>query len=281
MGKIINGQLGKIINDEPRNQVIAGRSIHQKHRWEIKVLTQISLCKSQPLLATADVVIAVTIINEFANLHQFDGSVITWLASFAVTDILITVTLVWILWKKRTNIRATDDAVSRIIRLTVQTGAITAFSAILDVILFLAIPNTTVNFVWDFALSKLYTNALISILNARAGWNNLNGQPMPGNSILFINEPHSSIMNSSNSRIGPSNRGSTSARNPEAGIITTGVYELDMGNQWAQTESAPSKMDDENALVKIGSAQGGRDLGSGVMVRTVVDMLTDPVPMPK
>ncbi|KAJ3924688.1 MAG: hypothetical protein NXY57DRAFT_1044723 [Lentinula lateritia] len=55
MGKIINGQLGKIINDEPRNQVIAGRSIHQKHRWEIKVLTQISLCKSQPLLATADV----------------------------------------------------------------------------------------------------------------------------------------------------------------------------------------------------------------------------------
>ncbi|KAF8825471.1 hypothetical protein HHX47_DHR6000295 [Lentinula edodes] len=160
--------MGKIINDEPRNQVIAGRSIHQKHRWEIKVLTQISLCKSQPLLATADVVIAVMIINEFANLHQFDDSVITWLASSAVTDILITVTLVWIL-----------------------------------------------------------------------------------------------------------------ARNPEAGIITTGVYELDMGNQWAQTESAPSKMDDENALVKIGSAQGGRDLGSGVMVRTVVDMLMDPVPMPK
>ncbi|KAJ3889954.1 hypothetical protein GG344DRAFT_66681 [Lentinula edodes] len=218
--------------------------------WRIKVISQstvlfygitfFSVCSFIGGLANT---IAVTIINEFANLHQFDGSVITWLASSAVTDILITVTLVWILWKKRTNIRATDDAVSRIIRLTVQTGAITAFSAILDVILFLAIPNTTVNFVWDFALSKLYTNALIS------------------------------------TRIGPSNRGS--ARNPEAGIITTGVYELDMRNQWAQTESAPSKVDDDNALVKIGSAQGGRDLESGVVVRTVVDMLTDPAPMPK
>ncbi|KAJ3875485.1 hypothetical protein F5051DRAFT_454538 [Lentinula edodes] len=278
--------LNTVLSADPIVTVMISTPVQIFMAWRIKVISQstvlfygitfFSVCSFIGGLANT---IAVTIINEFANLHQFDGSVITWLASSAVTDILITVTLVWILWKKRTNIRATDDAVSRIIRLTVQTGAITAFSAILDVILFLAIPNTTVNFVWDFALSKLYTNALISTLNARAGWNNLNGQPMPGNSILFINEPHSSIMNSSNSRIGPSNRGS--AQNPEAGIITTGVYELDMRNQWAQTESAPSKVDDDNALVKIGSAQGGRDLESGVVVRTVVDMLTDPAPMPK
>ncbi|KAH7873927.1 uncharacterized protein C8R40DRAFT_1007789, partial [Lentinula edodes] len=161
--------LPDLLND-PIVTVMISTPVQIFMAWHIKVISQstvlfygitfFSVCS----FTTADVVIAVTIINEFANLHQFDGSVITWLASFAVTDILITVTLVWILWKKCTNIRATDDAVSRIIRLTVQTGAITAFSAILDVILFLAIPNTTVNFVWDFALSKLYTNALISML---------------------------------------------------------------------------------------------------------------------
>jgi len=32
------------------------------------------------------------------------------------------------------------------------------------------------NFLWDLALSKLYTNSLLSTLNARAGWNNLAGQ---------------------------------------------------------------------------------------------------------
>lgn len=43
------------------------------------------------------------------------------------------------------------------------------------------------NFIWDFALSKLYTNALLSTLNARVGWNkavNANTQ----HNVLFGNE---------------------------------------------------------------------------------------------
>jgi hypothetical protein len=39
------------------------------------------------------------------------------------------------------------------------------------------------NFLWDLALSKLYTNSLLSTLNARAGWNNLSGQS--GTNLLF------------------------------------------------------------------------------------------------
>jgi len=242
--------------------------------WRIKVISQsrllfytitvFAICSFIGGLANT---IAVTIINEYANLHRFDGSVITWLASSGITDILITVSLVWILLKKRTNIRATDDAVSRIVRLTVQTGAITAVSAILDVILFLAVPNTTVNFVWDFALSKLYTNALMSTLNARVGWSNLNGQPISGNSVLFVNERSPDISNSSSSTRFGSSRGN--ARNPEAGIITTGVYELNVGNQWAQTDTIRNDAD----KVTLGS----RDLESGIVVRTVVDSLVDPV----
>ncbi|KAJ3889956.1 hypothetical protein GG344DRAFT_50614, partial [Lentinula edodes] len=106
-------------------------------KWLFYAITFFAVCSFIGGLANT---IAVTIINQYANLHQFDGSVITWLASSAVTDILITVSLVWSLWRKRTNVRATDDAISRIIRLTVQTGAITAVSATLDVILFLAVP---------------------------------------------------------------------------------------------------------------------------------------------
>ncbi|KAJ4474822.1 hypothetical protein J3R30DRAFT_614120 [Lentinula aciculospora] len=158
-----------MLSADPIVTVIISTPVQIFMAWRIRVIsgssllyytiTFFSVCSLIGGLANT---IAVTIINQYANLHQFDGSVITWLASSAVTDILITISLVWSLWKKRTNVRATDDAISRIIRLTVQTGAITAISAILDVILFLAVPDTTVNFVWDFALSKLYTNALMS-----------------------------------------------------------------------------------------------------------------------
>lgn len=247
--------------------------------WRIKVISKsnllmwtiifFSICSFIGGLANT---IAVTIINEFAHLHQFDGSVITWLGSSAITDILITVSLVWSLWKARTRVRATDDAITRIIRLTVQTGLLTAVSASLDVILFIALPNTTVNFVWDFALSKLYTNALMSTLNARAGWGNLNGQNLPGNSVLFGNEgtPNTSG-NGSTTRFGSSQGSRNNARNPEAGIVTTGVYELDVGNQWAQSQTqSRSDLDTD----KIGSE---RDLESGIVVRTVVDTLADPI----
>ncbi|KAJ3875483.1 hypothetical protein F5051DRAFT_414123 [Lentinula edodes] len=241
-------------------------------KWLFYAITFFAVCSFIGGLANT---IAVTIINQYANLHQFDGSVITWLASSAVTDILITVSLVWSLWRKRTNVRATDDAISRIIRLTVQTGAITAVSATLDVILFLAVPNTTVNFVWDFALSKLYTNALMSTLNARVGWANLNGRSLPGNSVLFANEPNSGITDSSNTRIGPFR---VSGRNPEAGIITTGVYELNVSEPWNHTGSIPSKADDGDSRMASHSTS---DLESGIVVRTVVNKLADPVPRSK
>lgn len=49
-------------------------------------------------------------------------------------------------------------------------------------------PNS--NFVWDFALSKLYTNALISTLNARAGWGTLTDRGS-GHNVLFGDETRS------------------------------------------------------------------------------------------
>jgi len=44
---------------------------------------------------------------------------------------------------------------------------ITAVFSILDVACFMALPHYAINFVWDLALSKLYSNCLMSTLNAR------------------------------------------------------------------------------------------------------------------
>ncbi|KAJ7232637.1 hypothetical protein B0H12DRAFT_1328032 [Mycena haematopus] len=109
----------------------------------------------------------VTLHPAFASFINFRAEVVTWLASSAACDVVLTASLVYSLWTKKTSVVATDSYINKLIRLSVQTGFITAAAAILDMIFFLAIPKTSFNFMFDFPLSKLYTNALISTLNAR------------------------------------------------------------------------------------------------------------------
>jgi len=119
--------------------------------------------------------IAASLFPEYEQLQDFKPAIITWLTSSAAADVLITVSLVWSLYKRRSNVsKKTNAVVDRIIRLTVQTGLITAISAIVDVVTFTTVTHSTMNFVFDFALGKLYTNSLLSTLNARAGWDKLN-----------------------------------------------------------------------------------------------------------
>lgn len=106
-------------------------------------------------------------VQRFARKPDLHWPALMWLLASAIADVIITVSLVYSLAKRKTGFVQTDDTINKIIRMTVQTGLITAIFAVLDVICFLVLPNTTLNFVWDLALSKLYTNALMSTLNAR------------------------------------------------------------------------------------------------------------------
>ncbi|KAF4584583.1 hypothetical protein EYR38_001812 [Pleurotus pulmonarius] len=113
--------------------------------------------------------IATAVIREFARLQELKGAIITWLFSSAIADITITTGLLVNLYRRKTGIKATDDIVDKTMRFTLQTGLLTSIFASLDAILFLAIPDTAYNFALDFPLSKLYTNSLLSSLNARRG----------------------------------------------------------------------------------------------------------------
>lgn len=127
----------------------------------ISLLSVISFGGS--LLVTA----FVTIRNEYQEFQSFSPAVIVWLISSAACDLLIAIVLTYSLWSHKTGFTAVDGQINRVIRLTVQTGAITAMAAVTDVILFLAFPTTTIQFIPDFPLSKLYTICLLSTLNAR------------------------------------------------------------------------------------------------------------------
>ncbi|KAI0260751.1 hypothetical protein BC834DRAFT_831178, partial [Gloeopeniophorella convolvens] len=129
----------------------------------ISVMSIASLCGA---LGSA---IAVNWWHDFADFQHFKVVVIIWLVCASVADVMITSILVWFLRGKRTGFAATDDIIDRIVRLTIQTGLVTALVAVIDVVLFLATPKDY-HLLFNLPLSKLYTNSLMSNLNARGGW---------------------------------------------------------------------------------------------------------------
>ncbi|PFH47888.1 hypothetical protein AMATHDRAFT_66568 [Amanita thiersii Skay4041] len=112
--------------------------------------------------------ILIALLRLFARKPELHWPALLWFLASCISDILITGVLVISLSKRKTGFVATDDAISKIIRMTVQTGLLTAFFAVGDVVFFMTLPRTGLNFLWDLALSKLYANCLLSTLNARA-----------------------------------------------------------------------------------------------------------------
>ncbi|THU76925.1 hypothetical protein K435DRAFT_974212 [Dendrothele bispora CBS 962.96] len=118
-------------------------------------------------------------INDIFQFHAIFAAVSVWLVGSAVADVIIAISMIYLLNSARSktrqspltsNIRRTDHLLSRLIRNSIETGAITAGAAILDVIFFLTMNETSVHFAFSVSLSKLYTNTLYASLNARVSF---------------------------------------------------------------------------------------------------------------
>ncbi|KAK7439524.1 hypothetical protein VKT23_017453 [Stygiomarasmius scandens] len=116
-------------------------------------------------------------INDVLRFHLVFPTISIWLAGSAVADVLIAISMIYLLNTARAktkntpveniHIQRTNHLLARLIRNTIETGAITAGAAILDVVFFLARNDTTLHFFFSVSLSKLYTNTFYASLNAR------------------------------------------------------------------------------------------------------------------
>ncbi|CAE6412089.1 unnamed protein product [Rhizoctonia solani] len=95
-------------------------------------------------LATA---VGTFIVRDFARFLELRVPVTIWLVLSAVTDIVITCILSWYLHTNRTGFSKTDDIITRLVRLTVQTGLITTVWATTDLLVYLCWPNNMYAFV--------------------------------------------------------------------------------------------------------------------------------------
>lgn len=154
--------------------------------WRVRKLTNswilpvmIVTLGTASFLSAIGSTIGVQIVKQFAEFQKFKVVVIIWLVCAAMTDILITGSLIWTLNKSRTGFAATDDIIARLIRGTLQTGLLTSVFAVVDIILFLAFPNS-LHLIPNLPLAKLYVNSLLSTLNARVMMGNRSHYTMEG-----------------------------------------------------------------------------------------------------
>jgi len=162
----------KMLIPDAINTVFISTPVQFLAAWRIYVVSEskvmpliIAFFGSCSLIGGSTLSIQVAFFREWAGFHRFDRAAIVWLAGSAAADVIITISLCWTLYRWKTGMKVTDDRVSKIVRLTVQTGLLTTVFTLLDLIIALTVHRG--NLAPDLALAKLYTNSLLSTLNAR------------------------------------------------------------------------------------------------------------------
>jgi len=165
-----------VFNTDPIMTVIISSTVQSFFAWRVARLTGykwigivLVISAFVQLLCGLGTTIGCSIVKEFLRFQEFRVVVIIWLGLSALTDITITGILSWYLHSHRTGFTSTDDIISKLIRMTVQTGLITTVWAVVDLIVYLSFSNS-LHLIFNIPLCKLYTNSLLSTLNSRGGW---------------------------------------------------------------------------------------------------------------
>ncbi|KAJ7588263.1 hypothetical protein C8J56DRAFT_941249 [Mycena floridula] len=97
----------------------------------------------------------------FSHCDEYRAAPIIWLVSSTIADLIITGVLVYSLHVRKSGYNTSlDTYVNRIIRLTAQSGAMSAIFALSDALVFVILK--VFYYAWDFALSNLYISTILS-----------------------------------------------------------------------------------------------------------------------
>ncbi|KAI3614954.1 hypothetical protein WG66_016821 [Moniliophthora roreri] len=91
------------------------------------------------------------------------------LGTSAAVDIVIAICMTFHLLRNRSEFAFhTNTVITKLVRLTVETGIITATAAIAELVFFLSMHNNSLHQLSGVNLAKLYTNSLMMLFNNRA-----------------------------------------------------------------------------------------------------------------
>ncbi|KAJ6477208.1 hypothetical protein DFH09DRAFT_1216117 [Mycena vulgaris] len=112
------------------------------------------------------VVVAANIIS-YVELDKVKSTTAVNSTFSVLCDILITVGLSWRLNAARSGIQASNNLLNYLIVFAINRGMLTMITAILELVLFFAMPNTFYFFAMIWFTGKLYMNSMLATLNTR------------------------------------------------------------------------------------------------------------------
>ncbi|KAI6042213.1 hypothetical protein EDC04DRAFT_1026193 [Pisolithus marmoratus] len=153
-----------------------GGAVQHFFAWRVYVLSKnilvvlaIILCSLVNFAGSLGATVSVALNPSFTLLPGLTTEVTMWLVGAVLADMIIAISLVWHLGRHRHVFPALNSTINRILRMTVQTGVLTTIVAIIDLTCYLTI-SSGIHLIFNIPLSKLYTNCMLSSLNARKGW---------------------------------------------------------------------------------------------------------------
>ncbi|KAJ6580134.1 hypothetical protein DFH09DRAFT_325254 [Mycena vulgaris] len=120
-----------------------------------------------------------------------------WLSASCASDIVIAGCMTYYLSTVDSAFRKTRVFLSKLIRLTIETGSVTAVATLTTLGLFYGFPDRSYDFVPAFIIPTLYANAILVVLNARIRIGGARGTYVSSmDMILTPTFPHTSGTNS-------------------------------------------------------------------------------------
>ncbi|KAK0486523.1 hypothetical protein IW261DRAFT_801449 [Armillaria novae-zelandiae] len=124
------------------------------------------------LTSSVAAIITAVYLFEAGNITKLNNRKISiavgiWRGGSALCDIIIAICMTYYLMHSNTCFRRTQIMVTKLIRLTVESGAVTAIGAILNLILFFAFRDQIYYITLALIMPKLYANSVYMVLNSR------------------------------------------------------------------------------------------------------------------
>jgi len=128
------------------------------------LITLISLLQSSAAIATG---IKLRQLPSYAEIGRLSSPILVWHIGSASVDIIIATTMTYLLRRTKGGYDRTDYMIEQLVKMTVETGTMTAVVSIIDLVLFLLFKDNNLHVAPAIILAKLYSNTLMAIFNNR------------------------------------------------------------------------------------------------------------------
>ncbi|KAK0433695.1 hypothetical protein EV421DRAFT_1909890 [Armillaria borealis] len=139
----------------------------KKTRWLCVILSVIAFTQFAAAICDG---IQVRNSGRYSNLQKISKIKVTtiiWLGGSVLCDTAIALCMTYLLCRAQIGLKSTRILLSRLIRLTIETGTITAVVAAVHMALFLSSHNNNYHTVPANCLVKIYLNTVLAVCNSR------------------------------------------------------------------------------------------------------------------